>query len=57
MLPVGDDERGKVIPEVVVTAPRSRGVIIDPFKEGRLGCFADIIRLVVAEENVDPPVP
>lgn len=54
MLPVGDDEGRKVIPEVVVAALCYRGVIINPLEKGRLGCFADIIRLIVAEENVDP---
>jgi hypothetical protein len=53
MLPVGDNKGRKVIPEVVVAAFCYRSVIVNPLEKGRLGCLADIIWLVIAEENVD----
>lgn len=53
MLPFGDDKSRKVIPKVVVPALCYRSVIVNPLEKGRLGCLADIIWLVIAEENVD----
>lgn len=50
VLPVGDDEDGKVSPEVVITALCYRSVIINSVE--KRWCFADVVRLIVTEKDV-----